>query len=105
MDVRVRTSERIVHLGSDLVAADARAGTDHRRDRQLVGAERSQRAHALLEHAGGEAAPAGVEHRDGAVAAERDGQAVGGEHHRPHAGRCRGMTVRVDRYGLPRCAG
>ena len=58
-----------------------RSSTRRRRDRSprrsVAAAELAQRPHPLLEHARGEAAPAGVEHRDRPVAAERDRQAVG----------------------------
>ena len=98
--------ERGVHLGSDLVAADAGAGAD----RPPRSAARPRRARAArctpcLEHAGGEPAPAGVEHRDGAVAAERDRQAVGGEHHRTDSRQRRRVAVGVDRHGRSARAG
>ena len=80
--VCVRAGERGVHLGADLVAAGAARRGRSTAAISPLAAELAQRAHALLEHARGEAAPAGVEHRDGAVAAERDRQAVGGQHHR-----------------------
>ena len=84
--VTVGAGEGVVHLRADLIAAGARAGADDRDDRRVRRAELAQRAHPLLEHARGEPAPARVEHRDGAVAAERHRQAVGGEHHRADAG-------------------
>src|SRR5436190_10625584 len=65
-------AEREVHLVADLITAGPGAGPDHGLQLLLAG-EVSQRPHALLENAGGEAAPAGVQHRHGAGPGNRDG--------------------------------
>src|SRR6202012_2582934 len=72
--VRGLLTEGGVDLGADLVAADARARADDRLDASL-GRELTQGTDALLEHAVGEASPARVDHRDGALGPQRDGQA------------------------------
>ena len=62
--------ERLADLVADLVAAAARARARSPRG-PARRAELAQRGDALLEDAGGEAAPAGVDHRDGARRAAR----------------------------------
>ena len=95
----MRPAERTVHLGADLVAADARARADHRDDPSLA-AHLAQCAHPLLEHARGQPAPACVKHRDRRRGPERDRQAVGGQHHRTDPRKPGGVTVGVDRQRL-----
>ena len=68
----VVAGERRVDLLADLVAAAAGAGADQRGHR-AVAAALAQRRDALGDDAGGRAAPAGVQRRDGAVAASSTG--------------------------------
>ena len=94
---RCASPKRRVHLGSDLVTANPGAGPDDRDDPART-REVAQRANALLEHARGEAAPARMQHRHRALAAERHRQAVGGDHDRPHAGQRGRLAVCLDQH-------
>ena len=66
-------AERRVDLLADLVAAGPRTGADDRRDVALA-TEIAQRAHALLEDASRQPAPAGVHHRYGAFVPSATGR-------------------------------
>ena len=84
--------ERVAHLVADLVAAASGAGAD-RSDDGPARPDVAQRGDALVEHAGREAAPARVHHRDRARSAEGDGKAVGREDQHRDAGDVRGDAV------------
>src|SRR5262249_37204255 len=79
----VGARERGVDLLAHLVAADPGAGPDHR-DHLAAGAgDGVDRAHALLEHASCEPAPAGLKHRDATPTTARGRAPPGG---RPRGG-------------------
>ena len=68
--------QRRMDLLADLVAAAPGAGSD-RGGQRAAAHQLAQRPYPLADHAAGQSPPARVEHRDGAVAGERDRQAVG----------------------------